>query len=140
MTAALLDTNIVSYLLDPSSVHHAAIRRRATAHDGPLAISVLTLFELELFAQLSNTDVAPLRGSFRVVSLQPDAAPIFADLKIRLSKARGARPQGLARHNVDLALAATAVLDQLLLVSHDAIFQELAALNDRLSVVDWTEA
>jgi predicted nucleic acid-binding protein len=44
----------------------------------------------------------------------------------------------MAKHNVDLVLAATAITENLTLVSNDSLFRDLAAIDPRLSVEDWT--
>ena len=49
----------------------------------------------------------------------------------------GARERELVRHNIDLILASMAVVEGAVLVSNDAIFPALAAIEPQLLVENW---
>ena len=145
MRTYLLDTNIVSYLADPSSPFHERVAQaiRSLPDESQLAVSLLTLYELaygyardpghsRLLAILREAGVGVLAPS------EPGAA-IFAQLKNAYRLRFGARERELVRHNVDLILASTAISEGAVLVSNDAIFNTLAEIDPRLVVENWAE-
>lgn len=71
--------------------------------------------------------------------LAPSApgAEIFASLKNAYRRHTGARERDLVRHNVDLILASTAVVEDAVLVSNDGIFAVLTQREPRLLVENW---
>ena len=138
---AYLDANVASYLLDRASPFHALVRKRWLHSEASTCLSIITLFELELVKRILDAD-----GGFDTFvresearPLQPAAAPVFASLKLALRGRTGASTRALARHNLDLMLAASAVADDAALISGDAVFKTLAEIDPRLRVEDWTE-
>ncbi len=130
----LLDTNIVSYFLRARS---AAVRRnfeRATLKT--MAISVIT--QAEVLYGLERIAATPLQreaaGDFfrKVVVLDwnPAAARLYAIL--RTAQERKGRPLSTQ----DLLIAAQALSESLILVTHDHAFSFI----DGLRTEDWTIA
>ncbi len=143
MTTFLLDTDIVSYLADPESAFHSRIVTAvaALADGSTLAISTLTLYELA-YGYVRGAGhlqlLALLRGA-GIATLPPtDAgAEVFARMKDAYRRRTGIREPALARHNVDLILASTAVVRGAVLVSNDGIFRTLAEVQPQLIVENW---
>src|SRR4051812_48963304 len=115
MRTYLLDTNIVSYLADPSSPFHERVADAILAlpEEDQLAVSILTLYELS-YGHLRSTSRSRLLAivreeEFGVLMPQEAGAEVFAPLKAAYRRHPGARDKALVRHNVDLILASTAV-------------------------------
>jgi predicted nucleic acid-binding protein len=143
MPTYLLDTNIVSYLADPSSAFHERVAAAigSLPDDSRLAVSVLTLYELA-YGQERGPAGRHLLAIIRdegvgVLAPSEAGAEVFARLKDAYRRHTGARSRDLVRHNVDLILASTALVEDAVLVSNDAIFATLAALEPRLMVENW---
>jgi predicted nucleic acid-binding protein len=144
MRAYLLDTNIVSYLADPASVFHGRVAEaiRSLPSRSRLAVSVLTLYELA-YGYARDPGHARLLAIIRqegvaVVALPEAGAEVFARVKNDYRLRTGTQDRALARHNVDLVLASTAIVEGMALVSNDAIFKRLAEVEPQLVVEDWT--
>src|SRR5689334_14353919 len=145
MRTYLLDTNIVSYLADPSSPFHERVADAvlALAEGDRLAISTLTLYELA-YGYVRDPGHSRLLAivreeDFVVLAPAEAGAEAFARLKDAYRRHAGLREKALVRHNVDLILASTAILEDAVLVSNDAIFAALAELEPRLAVENWAE-
>ena len=143
MWTYLLDTNIVSYLADPSSPFHGRVADaiRSLPDATRLTVSVLTLYELA-YGQVRDPGRQHLLAIVReegVGVLAPTAAgaDAFARLKDAYRIHTGARERELVRHNVDLILASTAIVEDAVLVSNDGIFATLARIEPRLTVENW---
>ena len=114
------------------------------AANGSFAVSILSLYEVAVAADAMRLTEDWL-GRFRSemidtepMPLQVEGALVFAGLKRRLAAADGASLSALTRHNVDLMIAATAIVEDLTLVSNDSLFQRLAKIDTRLHLEDWT--
>lgn len=134
MRTYLLDTNIISYLADPSSSFHDRVETAISSlpDESRLAISLLTLYELA-YGYARDPGHARLLTIVRdegiaVIAPSEAGAEVFARLKDAYRLRTGARERELARHNVDLILASTAVVEGAVLVSNDGIFATLAGL------------
>ncbi len=142
MTGVLLDTDTLSYYIDPESKFRHAVDAQMTACDRKLHMSVLTVYELALYDRARSIPSPGFTGLFSAIEvLNPPVAgaAVFAALKLALAVSRGAKLASLARHNIDIALAATAIVEGLILVSNDSLFRDLAAIEPRLIVEDWTQ-
>ena len=143
MAIYLLDTNTISYLADHASGFHEPTKRRlqAIAEDSEIAISILTLYELTYGLQYDPARsrlVSIVREEeVGIIPLSEAGAEIFAALKHAYRRRTGAPERAIGRHNVDLILASTAIVEKAVLVSNDAIFKALAQLEPRLSVENW---
>src|SRR4051794_16750631 len=124
MATYLIDTNIISYFADPDSDFHArivAVIERLPA-ESVLTISVLTLYELAYGYRrhAGHSRLLTIVREMEVGILMPTAAgaEVFAKLKDLYQRHTGAARWALARHNVDLILASTAIVAGAVLVSH----------------------
>jgi predicted nucleic acid-binding protein len=143
MRTYLLDTNIISYLADPSSAFHERVAGaiQALADDSRLSISLLSLYELA-YGYVRDPGHSRLLSIVReegigVLAPSEEGAEVFAQLKNGYRLRTGARERELVRHNVDLILASTAIIQDAVLVSNDTIFRTLAELEPRLDVENW---
>ena len=143
MLTYLLDTNIISYLADPSSPFHERVKVAigALPDESRLAVSLLTLYELA-YGYARHPGHSLLLGLVREAGLAVLApteagAEVFARLKDAYRLRTGARERELARHNVDLILGSTAIVEGAVLVSNDGLFATLAELEPGLAVENW---
>ena len=143
MQTYLLDTNIVSYLADPSSPFHSRVAQTVERlpDDCRLTVSLLTLYELAYGYRRDpghSRLLTILREEGVGVLVPTEAgAQTFAQLKDAYRLRTGARERELVRHNIDLILASMAVVEGAVLVSNDAIFPALAAIEPQLLVENW---
>jgi predicted nucleic acid-binding protein len=144
MTIYLLDTNTISYLSDHASPFHGSAKQnlQKLLEDDEIAISILTLYELTygfFFDPAQSRLLSIVREEqLRIVPLTEAGAEAFATLKHAYRRQTGATEKTIGRHNIDLVLASTAIVEDAVLVSNDGMFETLVALEPRLKVENWT--
>jgi predicted nucleic acid-binding protein len=143
----LLDSDSLSDLYEPKAPSHRNIVRRtlALAETDVVAISILALYEMEYgYANAPESLKAVLRQ--RISTIQEDspilplnleAARLFGSLKARLRSFRQLSSRAIKAHNVDLMLAATAIIEGCTLISADGIYSDLQKLDPTLRVENW---
>ena len=141
MARYLLDTNVLSHLIDTASPGHAAVHARLTAlpDTDEVALSVLSLYELHhwfAYDPAALATASEIIASFPVLPLPEAGAAVFGALMRDLRPAIGRAD--LQRHSVDGMIAVTALDRGAVLVSNDALFARLAKLDPTLHVADWT--
>jgi predicted nucleic acid-binding protein len=142
MARHLLDTNIVSYLVDTASPFHARARDRlgGLAADDEVAISILSLYELHhwfAFDAASRSVADEIIRDFVLLPLPAAGAERFGvlmrDLRSNISRGE------MERRAVDCMIAVTAIEHDAVLVSNDGLFRTLASLEPRLMIENWAE-
>lgn len=144
----LLDTNTVSDFYEISSPNHFHVARRLEelSGQGAMHVSVLTLYELEYGYANAPAEQQPairqrveaLQLDFTVLDLSPVAARVFGELKKKLRTARNLTERGSRYHNIDLMIAATAIVESCVLVSSDSLYQGLKSLDSSLRHEAWS--
>jgi predicted nucleic acid-binding protein len=141
MARYLLDTNILSYLLDTASPFHEAAHQHLAAltDEDEVALSILSLYELHHWfaydpAQQAAAD--EVIRDFALLPLPESGAQIFGALMRDLRA--GFPRQQVERHAIDCMLAVSAVAHRAVLVSNDALFKRVAPLLPALELVSWT--
>ena len=127
----LLDTNIVSTHLKRPALTFS----KFTQHGGQLYTSQIVVAELYVWCCQSSD---PLRRRLTVDDLLTKVRPVAFDSECawRFAELRTA----LKEHDaVDLMIAATALVHNHVLVSHDEHFNGIRARFPDLRVVDWLE-
>ncbi len=128
----LLDTMICSAYLKGSAV----IFPRFLQHGGRLSVSTITVGELSVWAHRSRASADRLRslqGMLRdvtVLDVTVDVAMTFGTVRAELLDRGRPTPQ------LDLFIAATALVHDLVLVTHNV--RDFAGIPD-LTVIDWLE-
>lgn len=143
----LLDTVTISDLYETSSSSHPSIARRLAllGKDDVLFASILSFYELEYgFANAPPEKTQEIRRriteaqfDFRILPLSPQAAGVFGFLKKRLRDARNLTERGSRYHNIDVMIAATAIVESCTLVSADSLFGDLQKLDASLRLDHW---
>jgi len=148
----LLDADAVTFLFDDQrKPQHEAIHRRISdLRDGDsMQTSVLVLCELEYgYFNAPDDKKAPIRATIDSISrqfddilpLEPGVAGVFGGLKAHLRAKRRLSREAIRRHNVDLLLAATAVVTSAVLVGADRLYAELAEDWPDFRTENWLEA
>ena len=143
MARHLLDTNVLSCLIDTVSPFHAAGHDRLAVlgEDEEVALSVLTLYELHHWFAYDAAALAAaseITGSFAVLPAPEIGAVVFGalmrDLRAELGRSE------IQRRAIDSMIAATALVHGAVSVTSDGLFQRLARLNPALQTADWTAA
>lgn len=127
----LLDTNIAVWLYDPSSTYNECVKKQIQSRkQDSFFISVLTLFEMEY--SLSNApehkkqqilnSIQSMKSTMVVLPLQDQSAHFFGKLKKALKDIRNIDPENMKKHNIDVMLASTAIVEKCVLVSHGDIY------------------
>jgi len=143
----LLDSDSLSDLYEPSSPGHRSIARRFTtlADSDLVFVSILAIYELE-YGYANAPDerkpvirqrISSLQSDFSILPLTPEAARVFGALKARFRKVRQLSKKGSKTHNVDLMVAATAIIEGCTLIGVDEIYQELQRLDPTLRIENW---
>jgi predicted nucleic acid-binding protein len=141
MARYLLDTNILSYLVDTASPFHAAARGRLArlADEDEVVLSILSLYELHhwfAYDPASRAGAHEILRDFRILPLSETGAELFGALMRDL---RAGTPRAdVQRHAIDCMIAVTALEGGTVLVSNDALFEQLVELVPALRVDNWT--
>ena len=141
MALYLLDTNIVSYLVDSASPFHETVHRRlaSLADEDEVALSILSLYELHHWFAYDPAQQGAAHEMIRDFALLPlpeRGAELFGVLMRGLRA--GTPRRKVERHAVDCMIAVTALEHRAVLVSNDALFERMATLLPALELGSWT--
>lgn len=140
MAGYLLDTNIVSYLIDTRATPHRAVHDRLArlADDDTVSGSILTCYELQHWLAFDEARQAPLDAllaDFAIEPLTGEGATVLGRLARRLRNHVGAAT--MRRASIDCMIAASAIVAGHILVSNDAVFATLEAISPELRLDNW---
>jgi predicted nucleic acid-binding protein len=143
----LLDSDSLSDLYEPESPGYRNIMGRAIAlpETDRIVISILALYELEYgyanapesLKPVLRNRISAIQGESPILSLNLEAARIFGSLKVRLQSLRQLSSKAIKAHNMDIMLAATAIVEGCTLISGDGIYSDLQQLDPTLRVENW---
>jgi predicted nucleic acid-binding protein len=145
----LLDTNIVSYLLDNKTEFHKKVTEKLAqlSHESKIYLSVMSLYEVEygIASAKKDSDRKKYKSAkdlilnfFEILPSTKKETQTFGILKSTYQKKTGINKKALARHNVDFIIASTAIENKAILVSNDHIFFELQKNYASLKIENWT--
>lgn len=127
----LLDTNIISYLIQS---HPTVLANLTTVPRGNVFISAITYAEM-LFGFAKNPHATKRQAAFQVLlqfipvlPFDETAAATYGELKAKMQQ------QGKSLAELDLQIAAHAHSLDMVLITHDQAFFQIAGL----AVQDWT--
>ena len=114
--------------------------------DDELTVSILSLFELEYSRFLAATEKQTWLGKvmeqighdFVVAQLEKNCASIYAGLEGKLKRQRNIKPENMKRHNIDLMIAGTALLEGCVLVGGDSVYKDIQSINPDFRLESWT--
>ncbi len=129
----LLDTNMVSYIVKGRS-HAASNRLVGLSQDEVAAVSSITVAEIR-YGLAKKPDATALRSlmdgflaSIKILSWGTAEAEMYGLVRATLEK------KGLTLGNMDMMIAAQAIVAQATLITND---KALAQVDELVSTVDW---
>jgi predicted nucleic acid-binding protein len=144
----LLDSNTISDFYDKDSTNYPKILTKIAnlKSTDKVAISILTLYELEYGLANAPKNKKPVieqkiievQQDFVILPLSRYGAKIFGNFKKLIRENKMLNQENIKKHNIDLMIAATSVVENYSLVSADSIYNEISSLDDCLKVEDWT--
>jgi predicted nucleic acid-binding protein len=144
----LLDSNTLSDFYDKDSLHYPKILNRIAnlKNTDNVAVSILTLYELEY--GLANAPdnkkaiieqkIIEVQTDFAIFPLSEKGAKVFGSFKKAIRNSKMLNKENIKKHNIDLMIAATAVVENSILISADTIFPEISTIDARLKLENWT--
>ena len=145
MAKFLLDTNILSYLEDPSSLFHGSVKKKISRlnDEDSLCISILSIYELQYGlhkaeGKLRKSINKSLETAMKlpIIPLNLKGAAVFGELK---SRHKTASRIDVERHNFDFMIAGSAIAAGAVLVSNDKIFERIAELHEDFRLENWAQ-
>jgi len=76
---------------------------------------------------------------FEVLQLPEKGSQLFGVLKKAIQNSRKLDPKSIKKHNIDIMLAATAIVENCILVSADSIYVEIQRFNSKLALENWVK-
>lgn len=148
MMKYILDTNIVRYLEDKNSSYKEIITHKLSmlADTDQVCLSVLSIYEIEygiaLASAKSKEDISALKDStkrsFCILPLTEKSAQAFGQIKAEYKRKTGISKKAIERHNIDFMLASSAIAENAILVSNDAIFKTIQQIYPQFKYENWT--
>lgn len=149
----LLDSNIVSDLFNTDSINHKPIWLKIVSLDenDAIFVSVLTLYEFEYGhanapeekRSLMQKRIEKTKANIPILPLTAESSPIFGKLKKSLKTyqenqtGQKSNKEDMKKHNTDLILASTAIVESYTLVSSDKLYNTLSKLQPDFHYEDW---
>ncbi|MCK5522834.1 MAG: PIN domain-containing protein [Thiomargarita sp.] len=108
-------------------------------------ISILTLYEFEYgYANAPDEKktvimkkIEEAQKDFEVLPLLKEGSQLFGVLKKAIKDSRKLNKESVKKHNIDIILAVTAMVENCILVSADSIYVEIQRLNSKLILENW---
>lgn len=144
----LLDTSVISDYYCPESKNCLFFRKKILdlSSKNSFHISSLVFLELEygayhskekiIFNRVKNT-INEIRLKFNTVEVDYEVSRVYGALKSELVNIRGLNKNSAKKHNFDILLASQAIHNECILVSGDAIFEDLQKIDTRLQFENW---
>jgi predicted nucleic acid-binding protein len=145
----LLDNDSISFLFDDQrGIPHQRIHKKIASlkDEDQLQTSVLILYELEYsFYNASKEKREPIRKTIisvlenfdKIIPVTEQSASIFGELKAFLKRHKNLDRKEIKKHNIDIALASAALIENAVIISSDNIYKELALLKVELKSENW---
>ncbi len=148
----LLDTNIISYLIDPNCIYRDKIKSyllRLNNNDR-LSVSIITLYELSYgFHSFNSNDekeiemfrkgIDFLKSYFDIIPLNINEIDIFGRLKSEYKNTTGINTKSNKKNDLDFLICATAINHNATLISNDDIFIKLSNIEKNLKCENWVK-
>lgn len=144
----LFDNDSISILYDVDrGIAHTSITERISqlADTDQLQTSVLILYELEFSYHNAPAEkktgirktIDSLQEDFEILPVSVSVAFIFGELKAFLKNDKNLSRKEMRKHNIDIALATTAIQEGSVIISSDDIYAQLARCKENLIFENW---
>ena len=141
MSRYILDTNILSYLIDINSQYHTKTKEflNSLKAQDELSTTTLTLLELNYTLEVLNDKstynlfkqaIEKIENSLNIYTIEIETTKIFSKLKQNYKKATGINSRAAKKNDIDLIIASIAIEKNATLVSNDKIFNTIAKLSN----------
>ncbi|MBF0276117.1 MAG: type II toxin-antitoxin system VapC family toxin, partial [Nitrospinae bacterium] len=143
----LLDSNIIEYFTDEHSIFYENVANKILnlGQNDELYVSILTIFEFEY--SFSASDVPErreklrktidwIKNEFIIIGIDADVAKSFGEIKAKHRIKHNISSKNMKKHNFDIMIASSAILNSLKLVSADKIFQSIPEISPELQTED----
>jgi len=152
----LLDTCALNALKKPYAEGHIQHVRKLSSldNDDKVYVSILSIYELEYGAshthnlQLANETrqaIQSIRYEFEIISVPAEGGEIFGAFKELYKEWESSAwnkkrlgSKAIIKHNVDLIIATTALIEGAILVTNDTIAPILQEICSQFCYEDWT--
>jgi len=144
----ILDTNIISYLVDENSKYCSIIQDKLSSlsDNDSVGVSILTLYELSYGLEYStkeeqieifNNSISLIQDYLHIYDLKVTDITNFGKLKREYKNRVGINQKALKKNDLDFLIASTAISSNTTLVSNDKIFEVIAKIDSRLKYENW---
>lgn len=144
----ILDTNIISYLVDDNSEYCSVIGERLSnlSNSDSVGVSILTLYELSYGLEYStdeeqieifNNSISLIQDYLHIYNLEVNDITTFAKLKKGYKNRVGISQKALKKSDLDFLIASTAISHRATLVSNDKIFEVIAEVKNNFLYENW---
>jgi predicted nucleic acid-binding protein len=147
MKKYLLDSNTISDLYDKFSDDHIKIIDKLSAlkEMDKVYISILSIYEFEYGYANAPTEkksivqkkIEEAQQDFEVLPLSKEGAQLFGILKKKIKDLKNLNKEAIKKHNIDIMLAATAIVEDCILVSADSIYLDIQQFESKLILENW---
>jgi predicted nucleic acid-binding protein len=139
-----LDSNTLSDCYDKFSDGYLKIHAKLSSltNNDKVYISILILYELEFNAPSEKKEairkmIREAQKDFDVLPLKQKGSQLFGLIKKRIKDSRMINKENIKKHNIDIIIAVTAIVENQILVSSDSIYLEIKQLDHNLKIEDW---
>lgn len=148
MTKYLLDTNIISYLGQPSSPFFESVKNSLSllADEDEVYISVFSLYEIEFgIATSKSHDIKMLLSKiketaqeyFQIMPFTEKGVEIFGLLQSEYLNKTGITKNAIKKHNLDFMIASLVITENTTLISNDKIFLTIKEIYPEFTLENW---
>jgi predicted nucleic acid-binding protein len=131
----LFDSNTISDLYDKDSLNYEQIAQQLAdlTFEDHVFISVISLYEFEYGYSnapegkkiLVRKMIDEAKQDFNTLPLAEEGSVYFGRLKKSLVNTRQLKKESAKKHNIDIILASTAIINSCILISADEIYTDL---------------
>ena len=148
MKKYILDTNIASLLGSEETQENQKIYEKFYQLDDEdiVMVSIVTLYEATYGLKYSENkeqqeeirqNIAYIRKYFEIIPLDLREMELFADLKVLYKKKTGINKKAMKKNDLDILIASTAMAENAILISDDAIFEKLSEIEPKFKWENW---
>ncbi len=141
MSRYILDTNILSYLIDTKSIFNSRVKDFLNKLNSNEELSTTTITLMELNYTLETLSEKRLHNSFKIAiekienglniyTITTETARVFSKLKHSYKNLTGINAKSAKKNDLDLIIASIAIEQNAVLVSNDNIFTKIADVSN----------
>ena len=142
----LLDSNILSYFYDEKSKYWKVINdQMLSRRESEFCVSILCHYELAYSLENASREekerieklIKEVETNYPTLELTKPQAKQFGEIKKSLKETRKISSKNMKRHNIDIMLASTAIVEACILVRNDEIYNSISKLRNDFQFENW---